>query len=282
MRIVFDARFTRTDQHDGISRYGASLIEAVSRHADVRMLISDERQLALLPPAALDQDQLPALPCRAVRVPARQQAGRRRRGVPHADHGQLGAALSADPDPARPDLLPEPDAAGFPAAAGPPAVAALPSGLLAAAAAAEPRRRRCHHLGHHPRTDGPAPADPAPGADGFERSAARYGTARSRPGSRRSRCSTWVPSCRTRTSRRSCAAWTHCRATPCTCSAGFRRPARSELEALCAIRPGWCSTTASPMRSTTRCCGVPQRWCRSPRLRATACPSSNRWRQAPR
>ncbi|MFJ2660862.1 glycosyltransferase family 4 protein [Arthrobacter koreensis] len=49
MRIVFDARFTRTDQHDGISRYGASLIEAVSRHADVRMLISDERQLALLP-----------------------------------------------------------------------------------------------------------------------------------------------------------------------------------------------------------------------------------------
>ena len=49
MRIVFDARFTRTDQHDGISRYGASLMEAVSRHADVRMLISDERQLALLP-----------------------------------------------------------------------------------------------------------------------------------------------------------------------------------------------------------------------------------------
>lgn len=49
MKIVFDARFTRTDQHDGISRYGASLIEAVSRHAQVQMLISDERQLALLP-----------------------------------------------------------------------------------------------------------------------------------------------------------------------------------------------------------------------------------------
>ena len=49
MRILFDARFTRTDQHDGISRYGASLIEAVSRHAQVQMLISDERQLALLP-----------------------------------------------------------------------------------------------------------------------------------------------------------------------------------------------------------------------------------------
>ncbi|MBD8043598.1 glycosyltransferase family 4 protein [Arthrobacter sp. Sa2BUA2] len=49
MKILFDARFTRTDQHDGISRYGASLIEAVSRHAQVQMLISDERQLALLP-----------------------------------------------------------------------------------------------------------------------------------------------------------------------------------------------------------------------------------------
>lgn len=50
MRILIDARFTRTDQHDGISRFGASLIEAVARRADVAMLISDDRQLALLPP----------------------------------------------------------------------------------------------------------------------------------------------------------------------------------------------------------------------------------------
>ncbi|WP_077487881.1 glycosyltransferase family 4 protein [Sinomonas mesophila] len=49
MRILIDARFTRTDQHDGISRYGASLIEAVAKRADVAMLVSDERQLALLP-----------------------------------------------------------------------------------------------------------------------------------------------------------------------------------------------------------------------------------------
>ena len=49
MRIIFDARFTRIGQHDGISRYGASLMEAVSRHAEVLMLISDERQLELLP-----------------------------------------------------------------------------------------------------------------------------------------------------------------------------------------------------------------------------------------
>lgn len=52
--LLMDARYTRTDVHDGISRYGASLIEAVHRTADparvrVEMLISDERQLRLLP-----------------------------------------------------------------------------------------------------------------------------------------------------------------------------------------------------------------------------------------
>ena len=49
MKIVIDARFTRTDHHDGISRYGASLIAAAAEVADVSMLISDPRQLALLP-----------------------------------------------------------------------------------------------------------------------------------------------------------------------------------------------------------------------------------------
>ncbi|MDQ0028319.1 glycosyltransferase family 4 protein [Arthrobacter bambusae] len=49
MKIVIDARFTRTDHHDGISRYGSSLIAATSKIADVMMLISDKRQLALLP-----------------------------------------------------------------------------------------------------------------------------------------------------------------------------------------------------------------------------------------
>lgn len=48
-KIVMDARFTRMDHHDGISRYGASLMAAVAPHAEVTMLIHDERQLALLP-----------------------------------------------------------------------------------------------------------------------------------------------------------------------------------------------------------------------------------------
>lgn len=49
MRILFDARFTRTDHHDGVSRYGASLIAALAETDDVVMLISDPRQLDLLP-----------------------------------------------------------------------------------------------------------------------------------------------------------------------------------------------------------------------------------------
>ncbi|GAB3272921.1 glycosyltransferase family 4 protein [Arthrobacter pigmenti] len=49
MRLLIDARFTRMERHDGISRYGASLIAAVAEHTDVVMLIHDERQLALLP-----------------------------------------------------------------------------------------------------------------------------------------------------------------------------------------------------------------------------------------
>ncbi len=48
-KLVMDARFTRLDHHDGISRYGSSLMAAVAAHADVIMLIHDERQLALLP-----------------------------------------------------------------------------------------------------------------------------------------------------------------------------------------------------------------------------------------
>ncbi|GAA2338035.1 glycosyltransferase family 1 protein [Saccharopolyspora halophila] len=49
MRLVVDARWTRTDQHDGISRYGSSLIEALHQLHPVTMLIHDERQLELLP-----------------------------------------------------------------------------------------------------------------------------------------------------------------------------------------------------------------------------------------
>ncbi|GAA4612233.1 glycosyltransferase family 4 protein [Saccharopolyspora hordei] len=49
MRVVVDARWTRTDQHDGISRYGASLVEALHHLHPVTMLIHDERQLRLLP-----------------------------------------------------------------------------------------------------------------------------------------------------------------------------------------------------------------------------------------
>ena len=49
MRLFFDARFTRTDFHDGISRFGATLAAELAKHAEVTLLIHDERQLKLLP-----------------------------------------------------------------------------------------------------------------------------------------------------------------------------------------------------------------------------------------
>ncbi len=49
MRIVFDCRYTRIGRHDGISRYTARLVEALAALHPVTMLISDHRQLELLP-----------------------------------------------------------------------------------------------------------------------------------------------------------------------------------------------------------------------------------------
>ena len=49
MKIVVDCRYVRTDQHDGISRYTAGIVDALSRKHELTMLISDQRQLKLLP-----------------------------------------------------------------------------------------------------------------------------------------------------------------------------------------------------------------------------------------
>jgi glycosyltransferase involved in cell wall biosynthesis len=49
MRIVFDCRYTRFDRHDGISRYTAGLVTELARLHPVIMLITDHRQLDLLP-----------------------------------------------------------------------------------------------------------------------------------------------------------------------------------------------------------------------------------------
>jgi glycosyltransferase involved in cell wall biosynthesis len=49
VRVLFDCRYVRVDHHDGISRYSARLVAALSRRMPVEMLISDEAQLAQLP-----------------------------------------------------------------------------------------------------------------------------------------------------------------------------------------------------------------------------------------
>lgn len=49
MKILFDCRYTRIGRHDGISRYTAGLVSALAERHAVTMLISDHRQLELLP-----------------------------------------------------------------------------------------------------------------------------------------------------------------------------------------------------------------------------------------
>ncbi len=49
MKIFFDARYTRTDYHDGISRYSAELGTALAKLDDVTFLISDEAQKKWFP-----------------------------------------------------------------------------------------------------------------------------------------------------------------------------------------------------------------------------------------
>nr|WP_218857338.1 glycosyltransferase family 1 protein [Leifsonia soli] len=46
---MFDCRYTRIGRHDGISRYTAGLVRALAKRHPVTMLISDHRQLDLLP-----------------------------------------------------------------------------------------------------------------------------------------------------------------------------------------------------------------------------------------
>ncbi|WP_062380421.1 glycosyltransferase family 4 protein [Demequina pelophila] len=52
MRLVIDARFTRIGYHDGISRFGASLLEALAARTEVTALIHDDRQREMLTPDA--------------------------------------------------------------------------------------------------------------------------------------------------------------------------------------------------------------------------------------
>jgi len=49
VKILFDCRYVRFPRHDGISRFSAGLVTALAKIHPVTMIISDERQLAMLP-----------------------------------------------------------------------------------------------------------------------------------------------------------------------------------------------------------------------------------------
>jgi glycosyltransferase involved in cell wall biosynthesis len=50
VRVLFDCRYVRHERHDGISRFSAELVAELARDHEVTMLVSDRRQLAMLPP----------------------------------------------------------------------------------------------------------------------------------------------------------------------------------------------------------------------------------------
>jgi glycosyltransferase involved in cell wall biosynthesis len=49
VKILFDCRYTRFPRHDGISRFTSGLVTALAKLVPVTMVISDERQLQMLP-----------------------------------------------------------------------------------------------------------------------------------------------------------------------------------------------------------------------------------------
>ncbi len=59
MRVVVDCRYTRIGQHDGISRFTAGIVTELGKRHPLTMLVSDHRQL----------DMLPALPWQLVSSP---------------------------------------------------------------------------------------------------------------------------------------------------------------------------------------------------------------------
>jgi glycosyltransferase involved in cell wall biosynthesis len=69
MKVFVDARWTRTDHHDGVSRYGANMINELHKIQPITILIHNKDQLKLLPrnvpyvvvnhPISLSELQLP-------------------------------------------------------------------------------------------------------------------------------------------------------------------------------------------------------------------------------
>ncbi len=67
MKIAFDCRYVRTDHHDGISRFSARLVEQLApiAHAsgdELVMLISDSKQLSMLPELPFSKISAPTSP----------------------------------------------------------------------------------------------------------------------------------------------------------------------------------------------------------------------------
>ena len=151
VRIVVDCRYTRIGQHDGISRFTAGIVTELGKRHPLTMLISDHRQL----------DMLPALPWQLVSSPTSireplvaLQVKKLRPDVVFTPMQTMGSwgrdykllltlhDLIYYENRTPPRDLPLPVAA---------ALAALPPRLVAAADAPEPRRRASSRFPRRPR-----------------------------------------------------------------------------------------------------------------------------------
>ena len=151
MKLMVDARYTRIGFHDGISRYTASLLGALktlidtgdeaAADLDLTMIISDERQLDMLPDLPHVKICSPTGPLEPT---ASLQLNKYAPDVVFSPMQTIRlhrTQIQADSHPARPDLLLAPDPARVPARTGARGLAALPQDLHPAALPAQSRRR---------------------------------------------------------------------------------------------------------------------------------------------
>ena len=217
VRIVVDCRYTRIERHDGISRFTAGIVAELGKRHPLTMLVSDHRQLEMLPPLPW---QLVSSPT-SIREPlVALQVKRLRPDIvftPMQTMGSWGRNYKL--------LLTLHDLIYYENRTPPrdlPAPVRLlwrlyHLGLVAAADAPQPRRRGRHRLGDHGRAHRRAPP---------HRPARHRHPERRRRPRRARRCRarapratgscTWARTCPTRTSTRSCGPSRRFPTTSCT------------------------------------------------------------------
>ena len=94
VKIVVDCRYTRIGQHDGISRFTAGIVTELAKRHPLTMLVSDHRQLDMLPATAVAARERSDEHPRAARRTAGEETSARHRVHADADDGRRGVATT--------------------------------------------------------------------------------------------------------------------------------------------------------------------------------------------